>query len=474
MWDMVAFYHNNLQLIFFVYGLVYVLTGFAILVKNVESSQFKLAKFIRLFAVFALLHGLADWAPAFLPLHKPNISPAAYDNLRLIAYMILTVSYVYLFVFGLKVVLKKNSWVTLLPVGILTLWFGFIFAIRTSTDFDAWLSASNALSRYFLGFPAGLVAAYAFFKQSKDFERLNIPILIQHMRWGAVFLAVYGIFTGLVVPKANFFPANIVNYDTFIAATRVPVQIVRFVAGIGIGVNIIRSLELFDVERRKRMEEAERREAISAERGRISREIHDGTIQSLYGIGLTLERSRRLLAGTPDHPATELLEYAVTKLNDTIKDVRSYIMDLQQIYFQDIKLRHSLLELINEFAITTDVYPVFNYNENGTTALTPYQRANIYHVVKEALNNVRRHAKANKVLVNVSLLKDTIEIAIKDDGCGFDVAEAVRQQDRHRGIANMMERVKALGGKIDLRSAPGKGTEIRMSILYGGEGDGQD
>lgn len=473
--NLTSFYLQNRELIFFTYGLVYVLTGFGILVKNVGASQFKLAKFIRLFAWFAIFHGLADWAPAFLPLNERNLTPEVYNLLRFAVFAMLSVSYVYLFVFGLKVVLARNNWRTLLPVVIFVAWLLAILAVRPlAADFDQWLACVEALSRYFLGFPAAVMAAYAFFKQTKDFKQLDMPRLTNHMWWGAFFIAVYSVFTGLVVSKAPFFPASIINYNSFIAVTGIPVQLFRFAIGIGIGVNIIKSLELFDVEQKKRVEEAERREAILQERGRISREIHDGTIQSLYGIGLTLEQCRRLLADNPGHPARELLDYSVKKLNDTIKDIRSYIMDLQQLYFQDTKLRQSLLELVNEFALTSQTKPDFDYQEYGAVSLTPKQRSHIYHIIKEALNNVRRHADAQHVTLKVHLGKNAIDVAIVDDGRGFDKKKVAEYDGEHRGINNMTERVEALNGKMKITTAPGKGTGIFITIPYGGAANGEN
>jgi len=286
------------------------------------------------------------------------------------------------------------------------------------------------------------------------------------MWWGALFIAVYGFFTGLVGSRLDFFPANILNYESFIAVTGVPVQIFRLAAGIGIGINIVKSLELFDVEQKKRVEEAERKQATLQERGRISREMHDGTIQSLYGIGLTLEQSRRLMkdVDVPNRPADELLDFSIMKLDETIKDIRSYIMDLQQLQFQDIKLHQSILELLNEFAVTAEITPVFNYKEKGTQALTPDQRAHIYHIIKEALNNVRRHAQAKTIELNVALQKECIDIIIYDDGRGFDQGETGFPSESspgdHRGLKNMKERIDAMDGKMEIVSECGQGTEL--------------
>jgi len=478
MWfNLVDVYEQHRELIFFVYGLVYVLTGFAILVKNVKVSQFKLAKYIRLFALFGIFHGLADWAPAFLPLNELSLTPQVYDFLRVSAYLLLSVSYVFLFMFGLKVVLPEKDKKALAPLAVFVMWLFLISAFKSRTmDFDTWLALSNTLARYFLGFPAAITASYAFFKQTKVFRLLDMPRLIDHMWWGALFIAVYGFFTGLVGSRLDFFPANVLNYQTFIAVTGVPVQIFRLAAGVGIGINIVKSLELFDVEQKKRVEEAERKQATLQERGRISREMHDGTIQSLYGIGLTLEQSRRLMKDVPDHPAGELLDFSIMKLDETIKDIRSYIMDLQQLQFQDIKLRQSILELLNEFAVAAEITPVFNYKENGTQALTPDQRVHIYHIIKESLNNVRRHAQAKLIELNVALQKELIDISINDDGRGFDQGETGfpvgGSPGDHRGLKNMKERIDAMGGQMEIVSNCGQGTKINFIIPYRGETNG--
>jgi len=179
MWfNLVDVYEQHRELIFFVYGLVYVLTGFAILVKNVKVSQFKLAKYIRLFALFGIFHGLADWAPAFLPLNELSLTPQVYDFLRVSAYLLLSVSYVFLFMFGLKVVLPEKDKKALAPLAVFVMWLFLISAFKSRTmDFDTWLALSNTLARYFLGFPAAITASYAFFKQTKVFRLCLLPYM---------------------------------------------------------------------------------------------------------------------------------------------------------------------------------------------------------------------------------------------------------------------------------------------------------
>ncbi len=464
-----TFFEQQNLVVFSVYGQVYFLLGFAILIKNVTHSEFSLSRDIKLFAWFSLTHGLADWAAAFVPYQRPFLTPLQFDVLFTLGYILLSFSYVFLLVFGLKVAFaRKYDWPVHIVVSALIFMFWLVASLSVRPlhpDYTKWIVATSAFARYFLGLPAGLVGAYAFWGQADEFDRLEIYHLTRAMRVGAVFLGVYGLLTGIVVPEAKFFPASLINYNTFLAATGIPVQILRMVAGIGIGVNIIRSLELFDIEQRSRVEEAERREAILKERERISREIHDGTIQSLYGIGLRLEFAQSLLEKDKDNPVKEHLDYSVDKLAQTITDIRAYIMNLRHLHFRETSLRKDLQELIQDFRLTSRTLPEFIYREETTPELTPKQRTHLYFIVREALNNIRRHAAARRAVLEVNVKRDKVDVVIADDGRGFNPGEA--KSSRH-GLRNIAERVKELQGKLTIDSEIGRGTEIKITVPKGG------
>ncbi|WP_366922275.1 sensor histidine kinase [Metallumcola ferriviriculae] len=471
-----TFFEQQNLVVFFVYGQVYFLMGFAILIKNITLSEYTLSKDIRLFAWFSITHGLADWAAAFVPYQREFLGESQFLVFLTLGYLLLTVSYMFLMVFGLKVaVARKYDWPVhfVVPTVIFTLWVIASFSVQPlHPDYIEWIVATSSFARYFIGLPAGLVAAAAFWLQANKFDGLDISShLTRAMRLGAIFLGLYGILTGLVVPEAKFFPASLINYNSFLKVTGVPVQILRMVAGIGIGLNIIRSLELFDVEQRRRVEEAEKREAILKERERISREIHDGTIQSLYGIGLRLEFAQSIIDKEDSEKNTikEHLDYSVEKLAETITDIRAYIMNLRHLHFRETSLRKDLQELVQDFRLTSLTMPEFIYREEATPGLTPKQRTHLYYIVREALNNIRQHARAKIVVLEVNIKPNGIHVSIVDDGQGFNTREVKLGR---RGMYNIAERVRELKGTLSIDSEIGRGTEIRVIVPTGGDDNG--
>ncbi|MBO8170166.1 MAG: sensor histidine kinase [Thermoanaerobacteraceae bacterium] len=466
-----SFFTADNGVVFLIYGQVYFLIGFAVLVKNVRHSDFGWSRDIKLFALFAIAHGLALWAAAgFLPCR--GACPAdVHFVLFASGYGLFTLSYVFLFVFGLKVAFsRKVNWPVhlVIPAVVLGTWLAGALLLRPNIpDIHQWIVAASALSRYLIALPAGLISAYAFFRQAADYERVGITRLTRAMRLGAIFLAVYGLLTGVIAPKANFFPASVLNYETFFQITGMSVLVFRLAFGIGMSFNIIRSLELFDVEQRRRVEEAEKKEAVMKERERISREIHDGTIQSLYGIGLRLELAQSLLDERAPAALKEHIDYAVEHLGRTITDIRAYIMNLRHRYFRETSLRVDLQGLVQEFRVTTDMVPEYVYREEATLSLSTEQRTHLYYIVREALNNIRKHARATRVWLEVTVRAKQVEVVVKDNGKGFTVEESVKW-GRH-GLRNMQERVKELDGSMEIDSEPGKGTTITITVPMGGQ-----
>src|SRR5690606_13598186 len=109
------------------------------------------------------------------------------------------------------------------------------------------------------------------------------------LRWvGASFL-IHALAAGLIVPEAGFFPANIINDRMFFEVTAVPARLFTGVSGAIVAVSMLLSLEVFDVEFARRIDAARQLHTLMHERTRIARDLHDGIIQTLYGVGLALE-----------------------------------------------------------------------------------------------------------------------------------------------------------------------------------------
>ncbi|MCX7608419.1 MAG: GAF domain-containing sensor histidine kinase [Anaerolineales bacterium] len=202
----------------------------------------------------------------------------------------------------------------------------------------------------------------------------------------------------------------------------------------------------------------ERRLAILEERERIGMDLHDGIVQSIYAVGLTLENVRHLLRKAPDQ-AEERLKTAMESLNQIIRDIRSYILDLRPRHMGDESLVAALERLVAEFRQNTGIDVILSCPKSETLAdLPPAHAKALFHICQESLANIAKHAAATRVTVDLWQAADRLVLEVGDNGRGFDV-EAANRQIGH-GLANMQTRAAGVGGEIEISSAPGEGTTI--------------
>ncbi len=200
-----------------------------------------------------------------------------------------------------------------------------------------------------------------------------------------------------------------------------------------------------------------RRLAILEERDRIGMDLHDGIIQSIYGVGLSLEGVQHILDKDPQ-AAQGRINQAIDGLNQAIRDIRAYILDLRPRQLGNEGLLNGVKRLIAEYRANT--FSEVNLTEPDTDLKDlPYtQSLVLFHICQEALANAAKHAKAKKVQVAVWTTPDRVLLEIRDDGKGFDVDQM--QASIGHGLANMQTRARAVGGDVDISSAPNEGTTV--------------
>lgn len=200
-----------------------------------------------------------------------------------------------------------------------------------------------------------------------------------------------------------------------------------------------------------------RRLAVLEERERIGMDLHDGTIQSIYGVGLALENARILLRDNPKI-AEERLQKAMEDLNHTIRDIRNYILDLRPRQLQGESLVDGLGRLISEFRQNTRVEVILAGPKTPLSDLPEMNAMSLFHICQEALANIAKHANASKVTIDLWTTADRVLLEVSDDGQGFEVGKTSKTVGH--GLANMQTRVQNVGGDVDITSEPGEGTSI--------------
>jgi two-component system, NarL family, sensor histidine kinase DevS len=211
-----------------------------------------------------------------------------------------------------------------------------------------------------------------------------------------------------------------------------------------------------------RLHQNARRLAVLEERDRIGMDLHDGIIQSIYGVGLMLENAR-LMAQEDPAAAQARLADAVDSLNHTIRDIRAYILDLRPRQLGSENVTNGLRRLLTEYRAHTLAEAALNAPLNGQLDdLAPAQSLALFHIGQEALANAAKHARAKKVTINIWTTDERVVMEVQDNGVGFD---AVRMNNAlGHGLSNMHTRARNIGGDVEISSNPGEGTTVMAWI----------
>lgn len=210
-----------------------------------------------------------------------------------------------------------------------------------------------------------------------------------------------------------------------------------------------------------RLSEAVQRLAVIEERDRIAKDLHDGVLQSIYGVGLGLEDCLDLVDEDPEE-AKEQIERAIESLNGVIRDIRNYIFGLRPASFQGKTLQQGLADLIKEFQINSLIHADLTIAPTVPVDISAAEVAEVLHMVRETLTNVAKHAKATRVRTSVEGDAAALQITIVDNGRGFDVSRRIGQD--HHGLRNIRERAGELGGYVHLESTIGEGTRVFIDL----------
>ncbi|MDN5326515.1 MAG: two-component system, NarL family, sensor histidine kinase DegS [Moorella sp. (in: firmicutes)] len=212
-------------------------------------------------------------------------------------------------------------------------------------------------------------------------------------------------------------------------------------------------------------------QAQEEERRRLAREIHDGPAQAMAGIAFKAELCTRLADIKSGNLKNELLALG-NLARETLAEIRKIIFSLRPMMLDDLGLVPALYrfagEYLEKYGLEVELI-IIGHEERLDKAL----EIGIFRLIQEALNNVWKHAGVTEARVKLEFRPEKISLSIKDEGCGFDPAAA---RGSGYGLAGMQERVKLLDGKLAVKTAPGRGTEVEIVIPrqqgWGGDFDG--
>lgn len=209
-----------------------------------------------------------------------------------------------------------------------------------------------------------------------------------------------------------------------------------------------------------RLHEQVRALTVVEERERIGRDIHDGIIQALYGIGLSLEDVPELMSEDGSEAAARI-ERAIDSIHVAIRDLRTFVFGLRPELVEGSSLIGGLAALAEAFRHNTLIEPHVSWAPDLAEP-PPETVAELLAIGSEALSNIARHARATNVVIEVRREPPDLVLEIADDGLGLGDTET--RHPGHHGLANMRERATHIGGRLEITSAQPKGTRVAVRV----------
>lgn len=206
-------------------------------------------------------------------------------------------------------------------------------------------------------------------------------------------------------------------------------------------------------------------EAQEEERRRIARDMHDGPAQSMANIVVKAELCEKLM-DIDEKRSREELKDLKTIAKNTLDDTRKTIYNLRPMSLDDLGLIPTLERYIynfnEEFWTNTELNIIGEIYE-----LKPAIEVAVFRIIQESLNNIAKHSNANNAIVSIEFLPKKLNISITDDGVGFDVQKIAETSDYNNGgfgLISIRERVELLEGTLNIKTAPGFGTKLIISL----------
>lgn len=454
-------------ILYLIYGFAMISVGiFAIVQTTARASNISLIRSLKYLGAFAIAHGISEWITLIIKLelcHPHMILEVYYANVILKA-----VSFLFLLRFGLdlfparekyKRMLIRIPWLTFLLYLV-----GFsLFMVYNGPDYHFINRSYNIIViRYFMAIPSSMITAYALYLNARSLEKTN-PAKIAHRYRNLAWVFVgYGVVEGLLVSRADFFPANIIHIGLFPEYFSLITLAFKAVVGFIINYLLIQVIDTFSWQQEARMLNLEKHRIASEERRKLGLEIHDGLIQELYALGLKIE----YLASFHDQPAArDTFDQIKASITNTINKTREFISVNASDEIELDKLKDSLEELVRRYNESQGIKIELKWNVPSYLAgnLSPEAKTQIYYIVQEAITNIIKHSRADYASVLFESGPEYLYVTITDNGRGISRRDT--NPGHHFGIRSMKERTQRLNGLFNIDVLL-KGTSIELKIPW--------
>lgn len=221
-------------------------------------------------------------------------------------------------------------------------------------------------------------------------------------------------------------------------------------------------LTAYGLHRLRVMALRRRFEAVLGERARISREIHDSLTQSFAGIVLMLEAAEKGW-DDPGGPSRERVDQAKAAAREGLQEARRFVRGLRTLHLESEDLPAALQRIACDASAKGPPDVTFR-TQGRKRRLPPSVEDNLLRIAQELLSNASRHARAAHVKVFLAFARSGVSLAVEDDGRGFDPSAVATHAEGGYGLRGIQERAEQMKGRLDLKSAPGQGTRIAVTV----------
>ena len=452
--------------IYFAYGLVLFTMGISVTMQCKQFSAFELGKHLKWLGFFGITHALAEWTYMFKVILSSSELLTLQDELRALEAILATISFVFLMIFSTRVFTsfpKKRRVIRILHPFLGISWCLMLFIVTKKTGVQNVFPVIIVLTRYFVCFPSSILAAYCFLLQARAFQEPEYKKLRKYLYGVAITFTLYAVFSGLIIRDQEFFISKYLTYTFIENATGIPVPIHRAFIATLIAYFTIQSMRLFNLEYSIRLAQAEKENTLMQERERISGDLHDGTIQTLYGITLLLENSQ---SNIHEEAPKQQINYALTYLNDSIQELRLFINSLRTPSLASKPFSNLIVSRVELFSKARTGLTFLTDSASFTKLdwLSPDERYNVLCIAQEVLANIIKHSYATEVKVYCEEETSCLVLCIEDNGQSIDSESILSYQGPGLGLRSITARARNLRAIWSWMKKKDNGNTFRLNL----------
>jgi signal transduction histidine kinase len=455
--------------IYFLYGSAFLFLSFAIFIKDMKGSDLQLADSLWLLGMFGLTHGLHELLAMYPLIEGPHLSMQELFNAKLVSLVVLVLSFLFLLQFGLALTLstrnKRPLWSNLIPAVLVLAWVAFI-AARGSAMTMRFLGQAETSARLIFCLTGALLTAYGLMTYSHEIKVLSRSVS-RHLRYAGVAFIFYGVFAGIFVTRFS------------IIALPFPIELLRGGAAIVITYFIVRALNVFNIEMRRRIEQ-QTRHLVQTEKltslGQLAAGIAHEINNPLTNASLGIQTLKLRFASTDAGEIVEKLDAVERNIDKASVIARELLQFSRQ--------RETEFSPVNMNSIVRGALTLLQYKLKNI--LVKQDLANVSEVLGDAgkleqviinilSNAVEAMPQGGTISIATSRSKAGVRVRIEDTGPGIPEGNLTRVFDPFfttkepgagtgLGLSICYGIIKDHHGTIDVSSMNGKGTMVTITI----------